>query len=194
MLGVHVRARQTATSITDCRCRVGRPSNWIRGRDRPKHGGANLGASKTGDGNGMAGDDRVERRRWSDADPRSCPGRGGYTDPHSTLDPLGLTLNDGSMLPAGCSVTWSGPGRGVQRTAPPLLALSEPPPAEGYARTAVELGVWRDGTDGPRSLGEASSTGTVYHVLVPPCDVHPTRRSMRQRLAEQHPRRPPEQG
>jgi RNA-directed DNA polymerase len=22
----------------------------------------------------MAGDDRVERRRWNDADPRSCPG------------------------------------------------------------------------------------------------------------------------
>jgi methionine-rich copper-binding protein CopC len=29
MLGVHVRYRRTATSITDCRCRVGHPSNWI---------------------------------------------------------------------------------------------------------------------------------------------------------------------
>jgi hypothetical protein len=30
--------------------------------DRPKHGGANFGAWKTGGGNGMAGDDRAERR------------------------------------------------------------------------------------------------------------------------------------
>jgi hypothetical protein len=31
-------------------------------RDRPKHGGANFSAWKTGGGNGMAGDDRAERR------------------------------------------------------------------------------------------------------------------------------------
>jgi hypothetical protein len=31
-------------------------------RDRPEHGGANFGAWKTGGGDGMAGDDRAERR------------------------------------------------------------------------------------------------------------------------------------
>ena len=47
----------------------------------------------------MAGDDRTERRRWNEADPRGC--RGGGADPHSTLDPLGLTLDDGKMVLAG---------------------------------------------------------------------------------------------
>ena len=39
MLGVHVRYRRTATSITDCRCRVGRPSNWIEPSDPSQPGG-----------------------------------------------------------------------------------------------------------------------------------------------------------
>ena len=39
----------------------------------PNMGVLTVGAWKTGGGNGMAGDDRTERRRWNEADPRSCP-------------------------------------------------------------------------------------------------------------------------
>src|SRR6185437_9645382 len=43
--------------------------------------------------------------------------------------------------PAGgrAAASGSGPGRGVLRAAPPLLALPGPPPAEGHAHTAIEL-------------------------------------------------------
>jgi hypothetical protein len=54
---------------------------------------------RPGGGNGMAGDDRTERRRWNKADPRGCPCGGAA--PLSTFDPLGLTLDDGEMLLAG---------------------------------------------------------------------------------------------
>jgi hypothetical protein len=64
----------------------------------------------------------------------------------------------------------------------------------GLGMTAeTEVTILSDGADGPRSLGEAASTGTVFHVLdwFPPGDAHSARRAIRQRLAGCHGRRPP---
>ena len=68
-------------------------------RDRPKHGGATVAARKTRGGNEMAGDDRTERRRWNEADPRSCPRwlRRSLFDSRYAR----LTLDDGKALLAG---------------------------------------------------------------------------------------------
>ena len=80
--------------------------------------------------------------------------RGG-ADPHSTFDPLGLTLDDGKALLAGVQrQSGSGPDLRVLRAAAPLLALPGPPPAEGYAQTAVEFAV-RYGR----------SAGAAFHAL-----------------------------
>jgi len=51
---------------------------------------------RPGGRHGMAGDDRTLRRRRKEADPRSRPWR--LRRPPSTLDPLGLTLDDGKAL------------------------------------------------------------------------------------------------
>ena len=62
--------------------------------------------------------------------------------PISPLDPLGLTLDDG-------------------KTHAQLNGV-----LSGLGMTAdTEVTILSDGADGPRSLGEAASTGTVYHVL-----------------------------
>src|ERR1700733_10193629 len=124
-------------------------STQIHARDRPKHGGANVGAWKTGGGrDGMAGGDRTERRRRNEADPRGCPWRRRRPafDPRSTRPDAGRWQDDAGRRGAAPG---SGPGGGVQRAAPPLLALPEPPPAEGHARTAVELAVRHGRGAGP---------------------------------------------
>ena len=66
--------------------------------------------------------------------------RGGGSDPHSVLDPLGLSLDDGKILLAGVQRHLvQARVAEVQRAAPPLLALPGPPPAEGHAHAAIEL-------------------------------------------------------
>ena len=67
--------------------------------DRPKHGGANFGAWKTGGGDGMAV--TIELNGADGTKQTHEVARGGGTDPHSPLDPLGLTLDDGKTLLAG---------------------------------------------------------------------------------------------
>ena len=96
--------------------------------------------------------------------------RGGCADPHSTLDPLGLTLRQRRTFEVmavqvsnddGKPVLFSGvPGEADQQHAQLNGVLS------GLGMTAdTEVTILIDGADGPRSLGEAASTGTVFHVL-----------------------------
>ena len=70
-------------------------------RDRPKHGGANVAAWKTGRGARMEWRVTIELSRADGTKQTHEVARGGGTDPHSTLDPLGLTLDDGKMVLAG---------------------------------------------------------------------------------------------
>jgi len=84
--------------------------------------------------------------------------RGGCTDPHSTLDPLGLTLDDGKTLLAGVQRHLVQARVPEYSAAPPLLALPQTPPAEGYAHSAIDLAVWPSMTSAPTREPSPSPT------------------------------------